>query len=173
MEEAGMIKPLLLVSTVTLFVFAASSAAGRLAQDTAQAPASEVVGKSFAKPGPEMLSKAKKLYDADCALCHNENGDGKSDAAKQMSLNLADWTNPKSLAGKSDQELFKIIRDGKGNMPSEAEGRAHDAELRAIVYYCRSLTSAQPAAAPAPTEATPAPAPANATPAPAPVPPAN
>ena len=33
-----------------------------------------------------------------------------------MQLTLADWTDPKSLAGKPDQELFNAIRNGKGEV---------------------------------------------------------
>jgi hypothetical protein len=33
---------------------------------------------------------------------------------------------PKTLANKPDQDLFNVIRNGKGKMPAEAEGRAKD-----------------------------------------------
>ena len=43
----------------------------------------------------------------------------KSDLATSMQLTLDDWTDPKTLAAKSDQDLFKIIRNGKDKMPPE------------------------------------------------------
>ena len=36
----------------------------------------------------------------DCALCHGDNGDGKTDVAKDMGLTLVDWTDPKTLSDR-------------------------------------------------------------------------
>jgi mono/diheme cytochrome c family protein len=88
--------------------------------------------------------RVKQIYKNDCALCHGDNGNGKSDLATSMNLTLADYTDPKSLSGKSDQELFDIIRKGKGDkMPPEDEARAKDAEIRGLVAYVRSLSKGQ------------------------------
>jgi mono/diheme cytochrome c family protein len=89
----------------------------------------------------------------DCAACHGENGDGKTDLAAAMQVTLGDWSNPKTLAAKPDQELFKAIRDGKGKMPPEAEGRAKDDEVWNLILYIRSMARHQPAAVPAPAVA--------------------
>ncbi len=80
-------------------------------------------------------------------MCHGDNGDGKTDMAKDMNLTLADWTDPKSLAGMSDKDLFDIIRKGKGEkMPAEDESRAKDNEVLALVTYLRGFSKGQPAA---------------------------
>jgi len=94
-------------------------------------------------------------------LCHGDSGDGKTDLAKDMQLTMVDWTNPKTLADRQDQELFKIIRDGKDKMPAEDAGRAKDDEVRNLVVYIRSLGKAQPAAPATPTTAATTPAPGN------------
>jgi hypothetical protein len=65
-------------------------------------------------------------------------------------LKLNDWTDPKSLAAKSDKELFAMIRSGKDKMPAEAEGRAKDDEVWALIHYLRSMAKEQPAPAAAP-----------------------
>lgn len=101
----------------------------------------------------EITPKVKEIYKNDCAMCHGDNGNGKSDLATSMNLTLADYTNPKSLEGKSDQELFDVIRKGKGDkMPPEEEARAKDAEVRGLVAYIRSMSKGgagnQTAAAP-------------------------
>ena len=59
------------------------------------------------KPTAASQEKAKKMYNVDCAVCHNQNGDGKTDLAKDMSLTMPDWTDPKTLAGKSDKDLYE------------------------------------------------------------------
>jgi mono/diheme cytochrome c family protein len=165
-EEIAMIKPLLFASSVVLFAIAASSAAGPVAQESAQAVAPAM--KNPVKPTAQTKARAKEIYSVDCALCHGENGDGKTDVAKGMDLSLGDWTYSKTLAAKPDGELFNIIRNGKGKMPSEVEGRAKDHEVWSLILYIRSMASnAEPAAAPAPAAAAPAApaAPAPATPA--------
>jgi mono/diheme cytochrome c family protein len=103
------------------------------------------------KPTAESQAKAKSIYRIDCAMCHGDNGNGKTDLARDMELTMDDWTSPATLADKQDWELFNIIRNGKGKMPPEATGRAPDTEVWNLVTYIRSLS--QPLA---PAPATPA-----------------
>ena len=141
-----MTKPLILLSSLLLFVFSVPCANVARAQETSAA-----TGKAAGKLSPELLTKAKKLFEMDCAFCHNSNGDGKSDAATSMSLKLMDWTDPKALAGKTDAELFAIIRKGKDKMPPEDASRAKDDEVWAIIHNIRHMAGAErPADAPAP-----------------------
>lgn len=137
-----MLKPFPLLSVVALLAVAPLTLQMPAAQEPAKAPA-------------KSSEKAKMIFKRDCALCHNENGDGKTDIAKDMGLSMDDWTDPKTLASKSDEELLKTIRNGKDKMPAEDKGRANDEELKALVHYIRGLASAAPAAAPA-TPAAPA-----------------
>jgi mono/diheme cytochrome c family protein len=131
----------LLLAAAVLFVLLPASVAGGVAQDAgAKAPT---------KANPEVMAKAKKLYAVDCAMCHGDNGNGKTDLAKDMELTQRDWTDPKALAGMSDKELFDIIRKGKGKMPAEEVGRAKDDEVWHMILYIRGMAQAQPVA-PAP-----------------------
>lgn len=129
-----MLKPILLLSSAALFAFAAAPAPGRVPQE----------GSSGAKESPkaaaEGLARAKKLYAVDCAMCHGDNGNGQSDLATSMDLKLHDWTDPKTLADKSDQDLIAIIRKGKDKMPPEDESRAKDADVKALVQYLRDFS---------------------------------
>jgi mono/diheme cytochrome c family protein len=141
-----MLKPFLLLSAATLFVIAAPApapmlAAGTLPQDTAPASTNPV------KPTSASQEKAKGLYARDCALCHGDNGNGKTDLAKDMQLTLLDWTDPKSLANRSDKELFHTIREGKDKMPAEDVGRAKDDEIWNLIIYIRKFSQGQSAAA--------------------------
>jgi cytochrome c5 len=136
-----MLKTLLFVSAIFLFAIAPAPAptpAAGPAQEAAPAPVKTI---------PAALERAKKIYAVDCALCHGENGNGKTDIAKDMSLTLADWTDPKALAGKSDQALFDMIRNGKDKMPPEAPGRAKDEDVRSLIVYIRGMSKDQPAPA--------------------------
>ncbi len=139
------------------------STPGSISQDTTPAPAAGQ--KNPVKPTAEKSqARAKEIYGADCALCHGDNGNGKTDLAKDMGLTLKDWSNPKTLADRPDQDLFNIIRNGKGKMPAEEAGRAKDDEVGNLIIYIRSLYKLPPAPAPAPAVAptdAPAPPPSN------------
>jgi hypothetical protein len=65
---------------------------------------------------------------------------------------VPDWTDPKTLANKSDKELFDIIRNGKDKMPPEDASRAKHDDVWNLILYIRAMgkgRSAEPAA-PAP-----------------------
>lgn len=98
------------------------------------------------KPTAESQAKAKNLYMIDCAMCHGDNGNGKSDLATSMQLTLADWTDPNSLANHEDGELFMIIRNGKEKMPPEESGRASDEAVWNLVFYIRGFSKGRTAA---------------------------
>lgn len=151
-----MLKPFLLLSAAVFFVIAPAPipalASGGPPQDNP------------IKTTAASREKARKLYGVDCSMCHGDNGSGKTDMAKDMTLTLADWTDPKSLATVPDKQLFDTIRKGKGDkMPPEDASRAKDEEVWALVAYIRGFSKGQPSApAPAPAAAAPAPlAPAN------------
>jgi cytochrome c len=98
------------------------------------------------KPSAESQAKAKQLYAIDCAMCHGDNGNGKTDLATSMSLTLSDFTDPKSLADHMDGELFNVIRNGKDKMPGEEKARATDTEVWTLVIYVRNFSKPQSAA---------------------------
>jgi len=131
----------LYLSAVTLCTLCLLFPASRAQQDTPTP--SSTPAKSPAKSTPESRGHAKKLYEVDCAMCHNSNGDGKTDLAKDMQLTLRDWSDPKSLANKTDGDLFDVIRAGKDKMPPEVEGRAKNDEVWGLVLYIRSLAKTQ------------------------------
>ena len=153
-----MLKSTLLLFTGALIVVAPLTSAGRVPQQAGapdaaaspQAAAPAAAGqKNPVKPTAESQAKAKQLYSIDCSMCHNDNGNGKSDLAGSMGLTLPDFTDPKSLATKSDQELFDLLRNGKDKMPGEDPGRAKDSDVWTLVIYVRNLSKMQTAALPA------------------------
>jgi mono/diheme cytochrome c family protein len=112
----------------------------------AAAPAPAVVyARNPIKATAESQTKAKNLYQIDCAVCHGDNGNGKTDLATSMTLTLIDWTDPKSLADKPDGELFNMIRNGKDKMPPEEPARAKDDDVWNLVVYIRSFSKAHAA----------------------------
>jgi len=161
-----MLKSFLLFFSVLLLAVAFLPLQGRGSQQPAPAPAPAPAlsppqtvtpqppanTKNPVKPTPESQAKAKSIYRIDCAMCHGDNGNGKTDLAASMGLTLVDWTNPATLADKQDWELFNIIRVGKDKMPPETEGRATDTEVWNLVIYIRSFSKSQPPAPAAPAQ---------------------
>jgi mono/diheme cytochrome c family protein len=92
------------------------------------------------------VDRGKKVFVTQCALCHGEKGDGKGDLAKDMKLNLPDFSKPDALTKRTDGELFAIIASGKDPMPSQ-KGRMTDRHLWNLVNYLRSLGGKVPAKA--------------------------
>jgi len=101
------------------------------------------------KPTPASQAQAKKTYGYDCAMCHGADGDGKGDLAVDMKLKIPDYRDPASLKDLTDGEMFYIIKNGKGDMPSEGD-RAKPDEIWNLVIYIRSLAKKDSSAKPKP-----------------------
>lgn len=133
------------VFTVLAFVVFAALVQTQQAQTTPKAappaefkiPPEEAQKANPVKSSPEGIAKAKKIYGMDCAMCHGENGDAKSDLAADYK-NLIDYTKPDALKNRTDGELFYIIRKGKGEMPPE-DNRAKDDDVWNLVHYVRAF----------------------------------
>ena len=143
-----MLNPMMLLTALFLLVFTPAPAPRAVVLAVSEAPAAAQDTKDPVKPTAESQAKAKAVYKIDCAMCHGENGNGKTDLANDMQLKLLDWTDPKSLAGMTDQQLFNTIRNGKDKMPPEASGRATDSEVWNLIIYIRKMSQG-PAEAPA------------------------
>ena len=99
------------------------------------------------KPTPASTAQAKKTYGYDCAMCHGSDGDGKGDLAVDMKAKLLDYRDPAALKDKTDGELFYIIKNGLGDMPSEGD-RAKPDEIWNLVIYLRSFAKKESASKP-------------------------
>ena len=95
------------------------------------------------KSSPESLNRAKKWWGLDCAMCHGQDGNGKGDIAKDMKLQIPDFTDSKTLKNRTDGELFYIIKEGHQDMPAEGP-RVKTEENWDLVNYVRSLAKKNP-----------------------------
>ncbi|MGC2620901.1 MAG: cytochrome c [Acidobacteriaceae bacterium] len=149
-----MLKPFLMIPVI-LFIapafFQQAPSTSPAAAPTGYVVPPEYMGKANpVKPTPEMQARVKKLYGWDCAMCHGDNGNGKGEMAGDQKLAMSDFR--VSLAKMSDGEIFYIIQNGKGKMPSEGD-RAKPDEIWNMVTYLRTMSNtSQPAAAPQPAQ---------------------
>jgi cytochrome c5 len=145
-----MLKPLLLLPAVVFLAIGAASTSSAAPQEGAASKTSKAAASSSPNPSK---NRAKEIYSFDCAICHGPNGNGKTDLAKDMQLTLTDFTDPKTFDGKTDDQLYDLIRKGKDKMPAEDAARAKNDEVKALVQYIRTFSKDQPAVAPASTPA--------------------
>jgi len=135
-----MLKVLLLLSAVILFPVSPAHTAVGATQDAAPpAAATPPDTKNPIKPTPELQAKAKKVYGYECEMCHGATGDGKTDLAKDMKMTLTDLTDPKTLADKTDAQLFDLIKNGKGQMTPEGDRMKTD-DIWNLVTYIRGMS---------------------------------
>jgi mono/diheme cytochrome c family protein len=90
------------------------------------------------KSSPDSIARAKKWWNLDCAMCHGASGNGKGDIAKDMKLNVADFTSASTLKDRTDGEIYYIIKNGHNDMPAEGP-RIKTEEGWDLVNYVRSL----------------------------------
>jgi mono/diheme cytochrome c family protein len=107
--------------------------------DQATAASAPVPDTNPVKPTAESEARATSMYKIDCAMCHGENGNGKGDLVADMGLKMQDWHDPATLQGKSDRDIYMLIRDGKGKMPSEGD-RAKPDEIWNLVILVRGFS---------------------------------
>jgi mono/diheme cytochrome c family protein len=134
-----MLKPLFVLSALLLFARLPQEQPAAAPPAQASIPAEAAHMANPVKPTPESQARAKKLYGYDCAMCHGPNGNGKGDIVLEPKVTLKDYTDPAALKDLSDGELFYIIKNGKGQMPSEGD-RAKPEELWNIVILVRSFS---------------------------------
>ena len=107
------------------------------------------------KATAESLARGKRQYGIDCAMCHGKEGDGKGDVAADLKLKMHDYTDPGTLKGRTDGELFHIITNGKDQMPPEGN-RVKTEEIWDMVNYLRSFSKKGGAVVEKPAEEKPA-----------------
>ena len=76
------------------------------------------------------------VYDKSCKSCHGADGTPNAAVAKMMKVEMKDLKSPE-IQAMSDDDLKKVITDGKGKMKpiASASGAAADN----VVAYVRSL----------------------------------
>ena len=134
-----MLKAFMIVLVLLLYVFPAAAQENQ-APPKGAIPADAAQQVNPVKATSESLAQGKKYYGYDCAMCHGANGDGKGEVAVEEKLKLADFSDPATLKGKTDGELFYIIKQGHDHMPPEGD-RLKAPELWNLVNYVRSLSS--------------------------------
>jgi mono/diheme cytochrome c family protein len=89
-----------------------------------------------------LLERGRGRFAIVCAACHGTRGDGDSPVAHAMQRRRPPSFAEREPVLKTVGELYIIIRDGDGYMPSYA-AMLDDADRWAVVAYVRTLQLAQ------------------------------
>lgn len=87
---------------------------------------------------------AQDNYNAYCVQCHGLEGNGKGLNIPDMTVQPRDHTDAKSMSGRSDAELFKVIQEGglaisKSVLMPAWQGTLSDEEINDLVGFLRDL----------------------------------
>lgn len=83
-------------------------------------------------------------YKAYCVQCHGMEGNGKGVNIRDMSVQPRDHTDAKSMSTRSDESLFKVIKEGgtsisKSVLMPNWGGTLTDEEIKDLVQHLRTL----------------------------------
>jgi mono/diheme cytochrome c family protein len=131
---------------LTSTVLTQQAAAPAKASPYSAIPIESVKASNPVKTSPESLTRAKKWWTIDCEMCHGKEGNGKGETAKDMKLNMADFTNPDTLKDRTDGEIFYVIKNGHNDMPAEGN-RVKTEENWDLVNYVRNFAKKKDAEA--------------------------
>jgi len=133
------------LTALVIFVFlTVSSPAQETKNEPEKPPADQkaspevVTRKNPVAPSASSIAAGKKLFTIDCVMCHGQEGDGKGELAVTMKLSPPDYRDEIVMKKFTDGELFDIITNGKGGMPSEGN-RATAEQIWNLVNYVRSF----------------------------------
>ena len=85
---------------------------------------------------------AKEVYQKNCVACHGAAGKGDGAAAKMLKPPPEDFA--KALAGKSDADIAKIIKEGgkavgkSASMPPYGS-KLNDEQIKGLVAFVKGL----------------------------------
>lgn len=97
-----------------------------------------------ALPAVQGKETAAENYRTYCVQCHGLDGNGKGINIRDMSVQPRDHTDAKAMSGRSDETLFKVVKEGGPSidksvlMPPWGDTLS-DEEIKEMVTYLRGL----------------------------------
>jgi mono/diheme cytochrome c family protein len=86
---------------------------------------------------PASIKRGQDLFSINCAMCHGAAGKGDGELSGFFTPKPADLTSP-GVASLTDAQIFMVITQGRGPMPSIAEN-LEPADRWDVINYVRTL----------------------------------
>lgn len=82
----------------------------------------------------EDIAAGQQIFQTNCAICHGPGGQGDGPTAESLDTSPADFTDHEFMRTRSNQDLFKVITNGKIPMPSWEAALDEDQRWQVITY---------------------------------------
>lgn len=110
--------------------------------------AAAAVALALSAAGAPARESAEDIYRTYCWQCHGMEGDGQGLNIRDMSVQPRDHTDAEQMSGRSDEEIFKAIKEGgqaisKSVLMPPWGGNLSDGEIWSLVEYLRELCECQ------------------------------
>lgn len=86
----------------------------------------------------DVITKGKKLYALNCAVCHGNNGKGDGVGGVALDPKPANFTKP-NFTQQTDGAIFWKIKKGRAPMAAY-NGILKDEEIWQLIHYLRDLS---------------------------------
>jgi cytochrome c553 len=99
-------------------------------------------------PAVQAKESAEENYRIYCTQCHGAAGNGKGVNVRDMSVQPRDHTDAKAMSARSDDLLFKVVKEGglaidKSVIMPPWGDTFSDEEIRDLVLHMRQLCKCQ------------------------------
>ena len=84
--------------------------------------------------------RGKAIYGSNCVACHGKEGDGKGPAAQAMRPPPTDFTVVEWWKEKTDDQIARMIKDGRAGTPMVSFSKLSEDELDDLVAYMKKLS---------------------------------
>jgi mono/diheme cytochrome c family protein len=107
-----------------------------------QAPPPGTIARESGSDGATLAATTRDVgatrFDSFCAVCHGVTGNGESVVGSNMDPPKPPSLLSPAIRALSDEQLYAVITDGFGHMPSYA-AELTPADRRAVIAYVRTL----------------------------------
>lgn len=110
-------------------------------------PITESAASAVTLLASEALSRGRRVYQANCAVCHGLDGDGRGMAASMLvtqprnfQTGLFKFRSTPSGALPTDEDLLKVVADGVRWTAMVGRADLPDADRRAVVQYIKTFS---------------------------------
>ncbi len=83
--------------------------------------------------------RGRVIFKRACVACHGKNGTGRGVLAHLIHISMIDFTISENMKSMSDEDLVKLIREGKGDYMPSWKGTLSDGEITDVASYVRLL----------------------------------
>jgi cbb3-type cytochrome c oxidase subunit III len=83
--------------------------------------------------------RGRIIFKSACVACHGKDGTGRGVLAHLIQIAMIDFTMSENMKGMSDEDLVKLIREGKGDYMPSWKGALSDDEITDVASYVRML----------------------------------